>query len=131
MNFELEVDQVKRSNQIPDAIFQYLHQGSEIHLVIIFVRINVRSEKRKELMQTLHSIVEDVRRQNGCRHAGCYQDAASENDFLLVEEWATRKDLDGHLRSEIFTVLLGAGSLMVRPPEVVVHTVSRSTELEV
>jgi quinol monooxygenase YgiN len=90
----------------------------------------VRPEKRKELSQTLHSIVEQVRKESGCLHLGFYLNVEIEDDFLLVEEWATQKDVDDHLRSDIFTVLLGAGSLMIRPPEIVIHTVSHSTKLE-
>jgi quinol monooxygenase YgiN len=99
-------------------------------LNIIFVRIKVRPEKSKELSQTLHSIVEQVRKQSGCLHADVYQNVENEKDFLLVEEWATQKDSDDHLRSDIFTVLMGAGCLMSRPPEIMIHTVNRSTELE-
>jgi quinol monooxygenase YgiN len=102
----------------------------EIHLVIIFVRINVRPEKRKELTQTLYSIVGKVRKESGCLQAGFYQDGENENDFLVVEEWATQKDSDDHLGSDIFTVLSGAGCLMVRPPDIMIHTVSGSTKLE-
>jgi len=92
--------------------------------------MSVRPEKRKELSQTLLSIVEQVIKESGCLHAGFYQDVEKENDFLAIEEWASQKDADEHLQSDIFTVLMGAGSLMRRPPEIVVHTVSRSTELE-
>jgi len=99
-------------------------------LVIIFIKIRVRLEKRKELSQTLHAIISEVKRANGCLHAGIYQDIGNENDFLAVEEWATQKDADDHLRSEIFTVLVGAGSLMVRPPEIVIHSVDRSRQQE-
>jgi quinol monooxygenase YgiN len=99
-------------------------------MVIIFVRMKVWPEKRKELSQTLHSIVEQLRKESGCLHSGFYQDVENEKDFLVVSEWATQKDLDDHLRSDIFTVLMGAGSLMSRPPEIVIHTVDRSTELE-
>jgi len=98
---------------------------------IIFVKIKVRPEKRKELSQTLHSIAEQVRKESGCLYAGFYQNFENKNDFLVVEEWATQKDSDDHLRSDIFTVLMGAGSLMSRLPEIVIHTVSRSTELEI
>jgi len=63
-------------------------------------------------------------------HAGFYQDVENENDFLVTEEWTTQKDSDDHLQSDIFTVLMGAGSLMHRPPEIVIHIVSSSTELE-
>jgi quinol monooxygenase YgiN len=91
--------------------------------------MKVRPEKRKELSQTLQSIVEQVRKESGCRHAGFYQAVENENDFLVIEEWATQKDSDEHLQSDIFTVLLGAGSLMCRPPEIVIQTVSRTSGL--
>jgi quinol monooxygenase YgiN len=71
-----------------------------------------------------------VRKESGCLHADFYQDVENEKDFLVVEEWATQKDWDDHLQSDIFTVLMGAGTLMRRPPEIVIHTVSGSTELE-
>jgi quinol monooxygenase YgiN len=93
--------------------------------------MSVRPEKRKELSQTLLSIVEQVRKESGCLHAGFYQNVDNETDFLVVEEWASQKDSDDHLQSDIFAVLLGAGTLMRRPPEIVIHTVSRSSDLEV
>jgi quinol monooxygenase YgiN len=99
-------------------------------LVIIFIRTEVRPEKRKEFSQTLQSIVEQVRRERGCLHSGFYENRENENDFLVVGEWETQKDSDDHLRSDLFTVLMGAGSLMSRPPEIVIHTVDRSVELE-
>jgi quinol monooxygenase YgiN len=99
-------------------------------LVIIFARIKVRPEKRKELSQTLLAIVEQVRKESGCMQAGFYQNVDNETDFLMVEEWATQKDSDDHMQSGIFAVLLGAGTLMHRPPEIMIHTVSHSSELE-
>ena len=99
-------------------------------MVIVFVRIKMRPEKRKELTQTLHSIVEQVRKERGCLQAGFYHNVDNETDFLVVEEWATQKDSDDHLQSDIFTVLMSAGCLMRWPPEIVIHTVSGSTQLE-
>jgi quinol monooxygenase YgiN len=88
----------------------------------------VRPEKRKELTQTLLSIVEQLRKESGCLHAGFYRNGENEEDFLVVEEWVTQQDSDDHLRSDLFTVLMGAGTLMRRPPEIVIHTVSHSRE---
>jgi len=99
-------------------------------MVAIFIRITVRPEKRKELSQTLFSIVKQLRKESGCLHAGFYQDVENENRFLVVEEWATQKDSDNHLESDIFTVLMGAGSLMRRPPETVVYTVRHSKQIK-
>ena len=97
---------------------------------ILLIKMKVRPEKRKELTQTLQSILERVRMESGCLQAGFYQDAENKDDFLMVEKWATREDSDKHMRSDIFTVLIGAGSLMHRPPEIVSHTVSRSAALD-
>ena len=91
--------------------------------MILIVRMNVRPEKRKELAQTLYSIVGQVRKEGGCLQANFYQDVENETEFIVVEEWASEKDLDDHLQSDIFTILMGAGSLMRLPPEAVVYTV--------
>jgi quinol monooxygenase YgiN len=90
----------------------------------------VRPEKSKELSQTFLSIVEHVKNESGCLNADFYQNIENENKFLMLEEWATQKDSDDHLRSDIFTVLIGAGSLMRSPPKIMIHTVKSSRRLE-
>ena len=61
-------------------------------MVIVCVRMKVRPEKRKELSQTLSDIVEQLREEDGCLHAGFYQNGENENDFLIVEEWVAQED---------------------------------------
>jgi hypothetical protein len=46
----------------------------------------------------------------------------------LIEEWETREDLDHHIRFERSTVLLGTRSLLAKPLEMKIHTVSHSSE---
>jgi quinol monooxygenase YgiN len=50
-------------------------------MIIIFLRIKARPEKRKELSQTLHSIVEQVRKESGCEHASFYRNSEDEEIF--------------------------------------------------
>ncbi len=99
-------------------------------MILCFIKMNVRPEKRKELLQTVPSIVAQVIKENECVDLNFYQNVADENDFFLVEEWETREKLDNHLRSVEYRVLKGAGSLLSRPPEIMIHTVSHSSELE-
>jgi quinol monooxygenase YgiN len=68
--------------------------------------MKVRPEKCKELSQTFLSIVEKVRRESGCLHTSLYRNCENEEDFLIIEEWATQEDADEHLRSDIFTVII-------------------------
>jgi quinol monooxygenase YgiN len=99
-------------------------------MILTFIKMNVRPEKRKELRQTIRSIVQEVRKENGCVDSTFYQNSENENDFFLFEEWENRQVLDDHLRSDGFTVLMGARSLLSRPPEIMIHSVSHSSGLD-
>jgi quinol monooxygenase YgiN len=55
----------------------------------------------------------------------------SNNTFNLIEEWETREDLDRHIGSERFSVLLGTKSLLLKPLEMSIHTVSQSEGSEI
>ena len=99
-------------------------------MILTFIKMNVRPAKRKELRQTIRSIVQEVRKENGCVDSTFYQNSENENDFFLFEEWENRQVLDDHLRSARFTVLMGARSLLSRPPEIMIHSVSHSSGLE-
>ena len=92
--------------------------------------MRVLPEKRKELGQTLHSIVLQMKEESGCLESSFYQNAENENDFLIVEFWENRDALDDHLQSVRFTVLMGVRSLLTRPAEIILHTVSHSSKLE-
>jgi hypothetical protein len=46
--------------------------------------------------------------------------------FSLIEEWETREDMDRHMLSDRFSVLLGTKSLLCEPLRIQIHTVSRS-----
>jgi hypothetical protein len=48
----------------------------------------------------------------------------------LVKEWETREDLDRHIRSERFGVLLRTKNLIAEPLEMKIHTVSHSEGAE-
>jgi quinol monooxygenase YgiN len=94
----------------------------------MFSKMIARPEKRKELSQTLQSIIAQVRNKPGSLHSGFYQNIEDENEFLLVEEWSSQEDFYAHSQSDLFTVLKGTGSLMQRPMEVVTHALDTSTE---
>jgi quinol monooxygenase YgiN len=100
---------------------------------VIIVRISMKAcmEKRTEMMQTLLSMIEPVRREKGCLHHEVFCDIDGQTVFNLIEEWETREDLDHHIQSEGFSVLLGTKSLLTKPLEMKIHTVSHSEGIEV
>jgi quinol monooxygenase YgiN len=100
---------------------------------VIIVRISMKAcmEKRTEMMQTLLSMIEAVRKEKGCLHHDVFCDIDGQAVFNLIEEWETREDLDLHIQSERFSVLLGTRSLLTKPAEISIHTVSHSEGMEV
>lgn len=99
---------------------------------MIFVRIamNVLPEKQKELVQTILSMIGPMEKEAGCLSYALFCNIENKNLLNLLEEWQTRKDLDRHLKSEMFSVLLGAKSLLFHPPQIQIHTVSHSEGME-
>ena len=52
-------------------------------MILAFIKMNVRSEKHKELLQTFQSIVAQMRKENGCVDSNFYQNSENENDFFF------------------------------------------------
>ena len=100
---------------------------------MIIVRITMKAliEKRREMMQTLLSMIEPTEKEKGCLSYNVFCDIEGKTVFNLIEEWETRKDLERHIRSERFSVLLGTKSLLAEPSEINIHTVSDSEGVEV
>ena len=87
-------------------------------MYISSIRMKGRPGKRKEIMQTINGIVDQLRLRKGCLDAASYQDLNDENIFYLVEEWQTQQDMDEYLHSKLFAVLLGIKTILVETPEI-------------
>ena len=76
--------------------------------IISAARIRVRPDKRKELVITLNSLIDQIETEKGCRQYRYYREVRENDAFMLIGEWETRSDWDRHLRSENFTILQGS-----------------------
>lgn len=92
--------------------------------------MNVLPEKRKEVLQTLLSLVKPSGREIGCLSYAIFRDIEDNNSFNLISEWSTREDLDRHIKSDRFGVMLGIRSLLREPPSIRIHKVSNSEGME-
>jgi quinol monooxygenase YgiN len=91
------------------------------------IKLTVPPEKRKEVLQTLKAMLGLIRREKGCLGCNCYVDIEAENNIFFKEEWESREDLDTHLRSAHFGVLIGAMKLLTKEPDIRFNTIA-STE---
>jgi quinol monooxygenase YgiN len=92
-------------------------------MILLTIRMNVLSEKRRELSQTITSLSGSIRMEKGCRRCDFCRSVEDENRFFLLEEWDTQEKLMTHLKSDHFRVLRGAMNLLKEPYERMFHTV--------
>jgi quinol monooxygenase YgiN len=95
------------------------------------IKITVPPEKRKEVLQTFKEILGPIRREQGCLSCNCYVDVEAENIIFFIEEWQSREDLETHLRSSHFGVLIGAMKLLNKEPEFRINTIASMAGAEV
>ena len=86
-------------------------------MILVITRMKVHPEKRRELSQTIASLVSFTRMEKGCRRYDFCQSTEEENSLFLLEEWDTEKKLMTHRKSEHFKVLRGAMNLLREPYE--------------
>jgi quinol monooxygenase YgiN len=91
-------------------------------MIFSYIRMMVSPEKRKELSQTISSLISSIRTQKGCRHCSFCYSLEDENELCLFGEWENEQDLTDHLQSDVFKVFLGAMSLLKNPHEMTLYS---------
>ena len=99
-------------------------------MILVRIILNVLPEKQKEVMQTLLSMIEPPEKEKGHMSYGIFHDIEDKSVFNLISEWETRRHLNEHMRSDRFSVLLGIKSLLSKPLEIQILTVSDSEGIE-
>jgi len=72
-------------------------------MIKMTITMKARPEKRKELLQAVHSALDGEE-----RHLVGYQEADDSTAFRLTYEWNSRVELERYFGTEKFRVLLGA-----------------------
>ena len=86
-------------------------------MILVITRMNVLSEKRMELLQTIASLSGSIRTARGCQRYDYCQSVEDENRLFLLEEWDAQENLMTHLKSDHFKVLRGVMTLLKEPYE--------------
>ncbi|MFC1876456.1 putative quinol monooxygenase [Thermodesulfobacteriota bacterium] len=94
-------------------------------MIVVRITMNALPEKQLEVTQTLLSLIEPTGKEAGCLSYAVFCDIEDKNCFSVLEEWNSREDLDHHIRSHRFGVLLGTKALLREPPKIQIHTVSQ------
>ena len=93
-------------------------------MVTFIMKMKAKPEKLLELKQTLQALVEPTRKAKGCLNHDVFQDIENDNNICLFEKWESQADLNDHLRSDRFTVLMGTKILLKESPDITMSDVS-------
>jgi quinol monooxygenase YgiN len=77
-------------------------------MITITITMKVRSAKRRELLQTLDELTEEMRREHGFLDARIGMNGEKDNKLTFIEEWDTEDDMNAYVQSPYFRVLKGA-----------------------
>ena len=98
--------------------------------IVSATRITVRPDHRNELCLTISSLLDLIRREEGCRSYRFYGEAENQNSFLLIGEWETQAAWGGHLNSDHFAVLHGSLELLSEQPNIDFKLMMRVDRIE-
>ena len=104
--------------------------ANTICMILVIIRMKVLAEKRKELSQTIASLIGSLRTEKGCLRCDFCQNIEDENELCILEEWDTLENFKRYLKSERFKVLRVAMNLLQEPYEMVFHTVFHPEGME-
>ncbi len=81
-------------------------------MIITTIKIHCRKGKRKEIVQTIKGLTEQLTKDGGCVKAELYQDLDDKDTLYFMKEWQTKKDLEKYKTSKFLAVLLGLEPLL-------------------
>jgi quinol monooxygenase YgiN len=90
----------------------------------------VRPERRSDLLGAMQGMLQPARVERGCLNYRLYEDVENRNAFVLLEEWATQKDLESHIRRDNQQQLLALMDLLSEQPELRFNTVSSTAGMD-
>jgi len=99
-------------------------------MILLRTIINSIPGKQKEVLQTLHSLIEPSEKEKGCLRYQIFRDIDDIHAFYMISEWQTRQHLDLHMRSDRFGILLGTQSLLCEPLNIKIVTVTETEGIE-
>jgi quinol monooxygenase YgiN len=98
--------------------------------MLVTLRMIVRTERRRDFLETMRGTLEPARVERGCLSYRLYEDSENNNAFLLLEEWATQEDLEIHISKDNQRRVLALMDLLSEEPELRFNTVSHTAGME-
>ena len=99
-------------------------------MYMVIMRIKVPRNRRKDFLDAARMFSGRCRVQPGCLSCRFYQELDNTDTAILIQEWDSRSNLNDHMRSNEFRIILSLMELSSETPEFKLSTVSKTEGLE-
>jgi quinol monooxygenase YgiN len=87
-------------------------------MILSTVRLVISAQERSEVLRILRVFMGHTTAQAGCAGFSVSQDLTNHEVITISERWLAREQLDEHVRSAEYRLLLAVIDLSVTPPEI-------------
>lgn len=99
-----------------------------VQLEIIF---EILPHKKMEFTQAVKDLCDHNLNQKKGTHLCIYQALIEENLYCYLEQWESRQNLDAHIQTERFEMLIGAMKVLGEIRHSQIHDITKIEELEI
>jgi quinol monooxygenase YgiN len=89
-------------------------------LISYQLRIVIKKNKLDEFHESLLSMLDDFRKEEGCLGFNLYRDLEKENTYAVIAEWKTQLDMKKHFKRNNYSVLIGAAKVLGEDLEMII-----------
>ena len=100
-------------------------------MITFTLRIVAPPEKRDDILTAVRSLLGPTQVGSGCISCRFYQEIDNANALVLAQEWASKADLDRHIRSEEYRNILALMDISSEAPEIAFSTIAGTVGIEV
>ena len=76
------------------------------------LRIVIKKNKLDEFIESVLSMSDEFRKEEGCLDFNLYRDLEKENTYCVIFEWKSQLDMDKHFKRNNYSVLIGAAKIL-------------------
>ena len=87
-------------------------------MILSTVRLAISAHDQPEVLRILRILMGHATAKAGCAGFSVSQDLTNPRALTISDRWTTRDDLDAHVRSAEYRLLLTVIDLSVTPPEI-------------
>ena len=99
-------------------------------MILLNIELTPIHGKRDEIIELLQFSIDRLKTKPGCLSSGVYEACDEKRTILYVERWRSEEELNRHIQSNLYLVVLNVLDLAAEPPDIRFNAVSGTKSME-